>query len=213
MSDVEAQPQLSTGRPQSPAQLVVTRRALDKHPWLGLEGDPNALATGPFEDGAKTLAQSLPEGLRNFRNGDFFRISHAPIRRLPGPERYDPRPQFSGQVDTASEEIDPPLPVLAILLQEGRVVLAARIEEKTRAGFDAQFKPQVVGPQPDFRNLVRPETRRVQEPRIGCQRHSFEAQFATKLERIRDPMMRQAVGVVPEPKHPPTVVHFARSSE
>lgn len=213
MPDVEAQPQLSAGRPQSPAKLVVTRRALDEHPGLGLESDANALATAPFENGAETLAQSLPEGLENFRIAGFLGISHAPIRRLPGPERYDPRPQFRGQVDTASEEIDPPLPVLAILLQEGRVVLAARIEEKTRAGFDAQFEPQVVGSQPDFRNLVRLETIWIQKPRIGGQRHSFEAQFTTKLQRIADPMVRQAVRIVPEPEHPSTVVHFVRSSE
>jgi hypothetical protein len=92
-------------------------------------------------------------------------------------------------------------------------VLSARIEEKTRACFDAQFEPQIVGSQPDFRNLVRPETIRIQKPRIGGQRHSFEAQSTTKLERIADPMVRQAVRVVPEPEHPPTVVHFVRSSE
>src|SRR6202008_3423579 len=121
--------------------------------------------------------------------------------RSAGPHRHDSSAELAREIDGPSQEVRAASPVGRALLEEGRTVLATRIEEEARARFDREREPEFVGELADGFDLARARMERVEAGDVGRDRDAFVPEIAEQRQRVEDAVVREAVRVVGEAEH------------
>lgn len=119
-------------------------------------------------------------------------------RAYPGPERDRLGAEVGADRDRPAQELDPQR---RVVVQQGRGVLAPRVEQVAGPGLDHQPQVQFGEPVAECRHPGRQRGReRVQVVVVEGQRHPLVAQVGDDPQGVVEPVVGEAVGAVAEPQ-------------
>ena len=117
--------------------------------------------------------------------------------RHAGPERHRLGAEHVGEVAAAAQEVEPARAALGRRRDERRLVLGARVHEVARAGLDDDAEAELVAPRAHplgpRRSVV---GERVEVLHVEGERDAVVARVGEQRERVVEPVVGQAVGVV-----------------
>jgi len=207
VADIQAKPEIFAADAQPASQFDKSARALDEHPRLGLEREPDTAHGGMLHQHPHPIDEPLPQDLAARGAGHVVwvvgvgGVGGDTIGRSSGPNGHQGRSEFRGHFDGPFEQVEPFRPVLALVFKQRGEMLAPWIEQVASTRFQREREAAALRFAPHANDVRGRGAQRIELPDVRRDRDPFVAQVGKQRERILEPMVREAVGVVGEAKH------------